>query len=167
MARRKSRTSRVSRVQKRSRTSRVQRRGKRSRTSRIQKRSRTSRVSRRGKRSRTLRVSRRGKRSRTLRGGSLEQLIAEESYPWKKAFYEKWKEKSKVNGYKEMSTASTHNVKGYAQKVQTWVNNLKKKGFDVNVTDVVNDLEFEKPMMDPHNHPGWKFPMSYQGNYIL
>ena len=73
MARRKSRTSRVSRRGKRSRTSRVQRRGKRARTSRVSrrgKRSRTSRVSRRGKRSRTSRVSRRG----NLSGGSFTAL---------------------------------------------------------------------------------------------
>ena len=69
MARRKSRVSRTSRVQrrgKRARTSRVQ---KRSRTSRVQKRSRTSRVQKRSRSGRKSRVSRRGKRSRTLRGG--------------------------------------------------------------------------------------------------
>ena len=68
MARRKSRTSRVSRRRgKRSRNSRVSRRGKRVRTSRVQKRSRSGRKSRVQKRSRTSRVQRRGKRSRTSR----------------------------------------------------------------------------------------------------
>jgi len=155
MARRKSRTSRVSRRGKRSRTSRVSRRGKRSRTSRVQKRSRTQRVQ---KRSRTSRVQRRGKRSRTLRGGNLIKLILDEPYPWRKEFYRKWMQQSNEEGYEKMTNASTYHVKDHADLIQSW-----SKHNSLNLMDVVNDLQFGDPPEFPSVQ---QVPMLY-GTYQI